>query len=247
MPPQLELKQVWKKLFISPVLLVSTLVIALAIPRFYWMINGQYNHVIIVFLIMWILPFVFLTKIGRQSMGIRIPNKPEWLIYGFIFGLVAALLIHYIGKGLYGQSVGNWYISIMNSFNKNNLIEDIKPNPLLFILITFPTMIFSPIGEEFFFRGMVQDSFSTTLGNGRATLIDAGFFGITHLAHHGAALILTSYEFFLSALIWIALMGLVSLLLTSIRTKSGSIWGAVVCHAGFNFGMMGSIVYLLHE
>jgi membrane protease YdiL (CAAX protease family) len=108
-------------------------------------------------------------------------------------------------------------------------------------------MIFSPIGEEFFFRGMIHQAYSAKLGNRKANLIEATFFGVTHLAHHGLVLENKGIRFLPSAFIWISLMIAVSYLFSYFRNKSGSIWGAVATHAGFNLGMMASIIYLLHE
>jgi hypothetical protein len=108
-------------------------------------------------------------------------------------------------------------------------------------------MIFSPIGEEFFFRGMSQEAFADKWGSNRATFIEASFFGATHLAHHGLVATAVGWKFVPSGLVWVVLMMAVSYLLAFMRSKSGSIWGAVVCHSGFNLGMMMSIIYLLHE
>lgn len=242
-----HIRPAWQRVVSDPIILVSVLAIALAIPRFIWLLNDRYNLIIGIFLVMWILPFLTLTKEGRTSIGIRRPQHLKWLPIAFFIGIGGAIAIHFIGYGLYGSSDQNWYVTIMNSFNKNDLIADVKPNPGIFLLITFPSMIFSPIGEEFFFRGMIHDSFASEYGQGKASLIDGTFFGITHLAHHGLFYSTSGMSFHLSGIPWALLMLLVSLLLSWMRKKSESIWGAVVCHAGFNLGMMFSIVYLLHE
>lgn len=243
----MEIRSHWQRIFYHPILLVSILAVVLAIPRFIWLLNGKYSYIILLFLLMWIFPFIFLTREGRKSIGIRKPDNLVWVLSGFLLGVVASLLIYIIGVAFFGKSSENWYVTIMNSFNKDNLIESIKPNIGLFLLISFPSMIFSPIGEEFFFRGMIQDSYAAEVGNQKATLIDAAFFGVTHLAHHGLILQDGILRFYPSSILWVLLMVLVSILFSFIRNKSGSIWGAVVCHAGFNLGMMGCIFYLLHE
>lgn len=242
-----DIRPVWQRVISDPIILVSVLATALAIPRFIWLLNDQYNLIIGIFLVMWVLPFLFLIKEGRTSIGINKPQHRAWLPIAFVIGAGAAILIHLIGYGWYGTTDQNWYVTIMNSFNKNDLIADVKPNPGIFLLITLPSMIFSPVGEEFFFRGMVHDSFAAEYGQTKATFIDASFFGITHLAHHGLFYSATGLSFHLSGLAWVLLMISVSILFSWMRKKSGSIWGAVVCHAGFNLGMMFSIVYLLHE
>lgn len=243
----LEIKPCWCKVIHDPVILTTTLAIVLAVPRFVWILGGQYNLIILVFLIMWILPFVFLTKNGRKAIGICRPTNIQWLFYGFLLGAISSVIIYLIGIILYDRSADNWYVTIMATFDKGNLISQIKPHPGFFLLITFPAMLFSPIGEEFFFRGMLHESYRARLGNVKASVIDAAFFGFTHLAHHGLVYQSSNLKFHPSGIIWILLMMMVSILLSFVRIKNGSIWGAVVCHAGFNLGMMGSIVYLLHD
>lgn len=242
-----HIRPTWQKVISDPIILVSVLAIALAIPRFIWLLNDRYNLVIAVFLVMWVLPFIFLTRAGRAAMGIKRPQNIGWLVIGLLIGIAGAVIIHFIGNALYGNSDQNWYVTIMNSFNKNDLIADIKPSPVIFLLVALPTMIFSPIGEEFFFRGMIHDSFAAEHGELKASFIDATFFGVTHVAHHGLYYSATGLAFHASSILWVILMMAVSLLLSFMRKKSGSVWGAVVCHAGFNLGMMFSIVYLLHE
>ncbi len=243
----MELRPHWQRIVYHPILLVSILAVALAIPRFIWLLNGKYNYVILLFVLMWFFPFIFLTREGRKSIGIRKPGNLVWVLNGFMLGILSSFLIYLIGIAFFGRSSENWYVTIMNSFDKDNLIESIKPNIGLFLLVSFPSMLFSPIGEEFFFRGMIQDSFASEVGSQKATLTDAAFFGVTHLAHHGLILLDGRLKFYPSSLLWILLMMIVSILLSLMRKKSGSLWGAVACHAGFNLGMMACIFYLLHE
>ncbi len=243
---QPELKSFWLKVTRDPVILVTILAVVLAVPRFLWMLNGHYNYIILVFLVMWILPFIFLTKSGRKTIGICIPVNTRWLLYGFLLGLISSVIIHFIGTFLYGRSADNWFVSIMATFDKENLISQIKPHPGLFLLITLPAMLFSPIGEEFFFGGMLHESYRNNLGHVKASLIDATFFGVTHLAHHGLTYQSSILKFHSSGIVWILLMMLVAMLLSFVRMKAGSIWGSVTCHSGFNLGMMASIIYLLH-
>lgn len=244
---KMKVKAHWKKAFANPATTFTLLAILLAIPRFIWLLSGQYNNIIVIFLVMWVLPFILLTKSGRTAVGIRKPQNYPSIFYSFLLGLLSAYLIYLLGAYLFQKSENNWYITIMNSFNKNDLISDIKPSLGLFFLVSFPTMIFSPIGEEFFFRGMLHEAFAEKWGERKATLADASFFGLTHVAHHGLLFGASGIKILPSSIPWVLLMMMVSVLFSFMRKKSGSIWGAVGCHAGFNLGMMGSIVYLLHE
>ncbi len=195
---------------------------------------------------MWLIPFLLLTNQGRKQIGLIKPSRPVWLIWGFLLGIAGAVFLYWIGYSLYGNTDNHWYTSVMNTFNRGTIIQDIRPNYLFFLLFALPTMIFSPIGEEFFFRGIMQEAFAEKWGAKISTFAEATFFGITHLAHHGLMATAFGYRLLPSAFPWVLLMMAVSILLSSVRTQTGSIWGAVLCHAGFNLGMMWCIFYLMN-
>lgn len=116
----------------------------------------------------------------------------------------------------------------------------------MFAITASVGMIFSPIGEELFFRGIVHSSFAKSIGNCRATVVDASAFALTHISHFGLVFIYGKWDFFLvPTLIWVAGMFLLSLLFIWFRRQSGSIFAAILCHAAFNLGMIYSIFYLL--
>ena len=106
-------------------------------------------------------------------------------------------------------------------------------------------MTFSPIGEELFFRGIVHSSFAKSIGEERASIVDSSAFAITHISHFGLIFINHQWSFLLTpALIWLSSMFLVSLLFFICKRYSGSILGAMICHAAFNLGMIYCIFYL---
>ena len=241
----LSTRSFWKKNFPRTWVLASGIAALLAIPRFIFMLQGNTNYVLILFAVMWFIPTLLLNRTGRKQIGITTPHRARWLTLGFPLGIAAALMLHYIGYALFDRSRDNWFITIMNSFNSNDIIQSIGHNLLFFLVFALPTMIFSPIGEEFFYRGIMHEAFLEKFGSRAAVLANASFFGVTHLAHHGLV-IQPRLEVLPSAVLWIILMMLISVLFSVIRKKSGSIWGAVFCHAGFNLGMMWSIFYLLN-
>ncbi|MEX0287981.1 MAG: CPBP family intramembrane glutamate endopeptidase, partial [Flavobacteriaceae bacterium] len=66
------------------------------------------------------------------------------------------------------------------------------------------------------------------------------------IAHFGILFLNNTWSFYLvPTIIWVAGMFLVSLIFFKMKKLSNSIWGAVLCHAGFNLGMIYSIFYLL--
>ena len=107
-------------------------------------------------------------------------------------------------------------------------------------------MIFSPIGEELFFRGIVHSSFANSIGDKKASIADGSAFALTHISHFGLVYINNKWDFFaIPTIIWVLGMFLVSLLFFKCRQNSGSIVGAIVCHAAFNLGMIYCIFYLI--
>jgi len=114
----------------------------------------------------------------------------------------------------------------------------------MFTIFAFTGMIFSPIGEELFFRGIVHESFARSIGDRKAALVDSAAFAITHISHFGFVFINNKWSFLiLPTLIWVASMFLVCVLFFICKKRSGSIWGAVICHAAFNLGMIYCIFY----
>jgi membrane protease YdiL (CAAX protease family) len=105
-------------------------------------------------------------------------------------------------------------------------------------------MVFSPIGEELFYRGIVHGSFVPKTGEHMASIIDSLAFALTHLAHFGIVYIMGNWSFlFVPSLLWVFFMFLTSRLFFLCKVKTGSILGAIASHAGFNLAMMYFILY----
>ena len=192
-----------------------------------------------------LLPFVFLNKSGQREIGITATNKYGWLLRGFIAGVAFSVLLHYLGQGLYGNSYDNWYVYIGKSYHIPTVIS--PPDKMVLFSITALTgMLFSPIGEELFFRGIVYSSLTKSTGEKIAAVIESTAFAITHIAHFGLVYMGGQWDFLIiPTMIWVLGMFAVSLLFLYFKRRSGSIWGAVTCHAGFNLGMIFCIFYLM--
>jgi membrane protease YdiL (CAAX protease family) len=117
---------------------------------------------------------------------------------------------------------------------------------ILFTLMSLTGMIFSPIGEELFFRGIVHASFANSMSEKQASVVDSSAFAVTHLSHFGIVFINNQWSFFtIPGFLWVLSMFLVSILFFTFKKYSGSILGAIICHSGFNFGMSYCIFYLM--
>ena len=80
----------------------------------------------------------------------------------------------------------------------------------------------------------------------KASILDSLAFALTHLAHFGIVFVAGHWSFlFLPAAIWVMLMFLASRLFFICKVKSGSILGAILCHAGFNLAMTYYIIYFI--
>jgi membrane protease YdiL (CAAX protease family) len=192
-----------------------------------------------------IIPFVFLGRYGQKAIGLTKSSNYKWLLWAFAWGLLASLFLYVIGQALYGDSYQNWYTYIGKSYQ---IPEEINPleKRIMFAVMALVGMTFSPVGEELFFRGIVHASFAKSIGDWRATVVDASAFAFTHISHFGLVFINGKWDFFLvPTLIWVAGMFLLSLLFIWFRRQSGSIIAAILCHAAFNLGMIYSIFYLL--
>ena len=107
-------------------------------------------------------------------------------------------------------------------------------------------MTFSPIGEELFFRGIVHSSFAKSIGEKKASIVDSSAFALTHISHFGLVFISNQWRFLsVPAIIWVLSMFLVSVLFFTFKKYTGSILGAMICHAAFNLGMIYCIFYLM--
>lgn len=225
------------------------LILMVCIPRFVLVLKanetGNYSLIGLVMFVSALVPFVFLNKKGQKLAGIRKTNNFQFLAYAFVAGLVFSLFLHFLGKGIYGNSFENWYQYIGKSYNiPENISAENKK--IMFLIMAGTGMIFSPIGEELFFRGIVHSSFAKSLGHKKASLIDSLAFAATHISHFGIVFINNTWDLYLvPAIIWVLSMFLVSLLFFQMKQLSNSIWGAVLCHSGFNLGMIYCIFYLL--
>jgi membrane protease YdiL (CAAX protease family) len=225
------------------------LILLICIPRFILVLNanatGNYGSIGLIMTVSAIVPFIFLNKNGRKNIGISKPANFRWLIISLITGLVFSYILYWSGQRLFGDSYENWYHYIGKSYNIPSVISP-RDKLILFSITAITSMIFSPVGEELFFRGIVHASFERTTGEKRASMADGTAFALTHLSHFGLVYINNHWSFFaLPALIWVISMYLASILFYACKKYSGSILGAIICHAAFNLGMVFCIFYMI--
>jgi membrane protease YdiL (CAAX protease family) len=244
-----ELRPFWNRYFKLNRKFGLLLLLIVCIPRFILVLNanktGNYSIIGLVMFVSALIPFIFLNKPGRRQIGIKTTKKLHFLIIAMAAGIVFSIILHFLGQVLYGASYENWYEYIGKSYN---IPEGIPAHDkrILFMIMAGSGMIFSPVGEELFFRGIVHRSFAKSMGDKKASIADSLAFAITHISHFGLVFINGILDFYIvPALIWVICMFLTGILFFQMKKLTDSLWGAIFCHSGFNLGMIYSIFYLM--
>lgn len=189
------------------------------------------------------MPLIFLSTSGLRRIGIKKPVSWLWFVLSFFLGVIVAIAFYLLGYLLYGTGIENWGMTVAREFSGQQEVLI----PTVFAIVTLFSMLFSPIGEELFFRGIIQEVLTERFSSYK----QAGFWGsflfaAIHLPHH---LVFFSGSSFFSILIplliWFILMFLVSILFIFARQKCGSIFGAIACHSGYILGMNLFVYYFL--
>ena len=244
-----ELKPFWNRYFKFDWKFGLFLLLSVCITRFILVLKanetGNYSLIGLVMFLSAIIPFIFLSKYGRKKIGIKTTRKLHYLIFALGIGIIFSVVLHYLGKVLYGNSYENWYEYIGKSYNIPENISA-QEKRTMFLIMAITGMIFSPIGEELFFRGIVHGSFAKSLGNKKASIIDSSAFALTHISHFGLVFVNKNWDFYIvPAIIWVLGMFIASLIFFEMKKRTDSILGAILCHSGFNLGMIYCIFYLL--
>ena len=196
-------------------------------------------------ILMALTPYLLFNKSERRVVGLKKPGKSIWLLYGFLLGGAAAFVVFIIGHILFGQSHNNWFVSVSQYYVTTPGLENYS-HFQQFLIFTIPALIFSPIGEELFFRGVMQEVLAATWNYKTGMIINSALFGLLHLFHHGFSVVDGAIQFFpVSGIIWCFLIMGTGILFTFIRRKGDSIWAATVTHMAFNLCMNFIIFYIM--
>lgn len=204
--------------------------------------GGLWNPLLIPLsmIIIWPLPWILSDQEGRRKIGFRPPKSRDWLIYGPVLSIFALVFCVILAWGVFSTSQNNWLVQ--HALMLKESLASIPEGASLqtkFWIVTIPAMIFSPLGEEFLYRGFILKSVEAEWNYKTAMIVQASVFALAHLAHYG----LLPFQPLL-ILIWLPSMFLTALVLGWIVKKSGSIWIGVLSHMFFNFGM-NAVVFLM--
>lgn len=229
--------------------LVVTLALAFAMMRAAGMLGPAGSRWLLPlgFVFMAFTPWVLLSSEGRRHIGLAKSVSARYFAYGITSGVLAALACFVIGLALFGTAPGNWFISIASNYRK--IVDTTSfTTTKLHLVFTVPAMLFSPIGEEIFFRGVLQRTLEQRLSAKVSTTIECAAFGLVHLCHHGLFLGISGITFLpLSGALWTILMFLVGWMFASIRKRSESLFPAIASHVSFNVAMNVVIFSFLWE
>jgi membrane protease YdiL (CAAX protease family) len=196
------------------------------------------------FILMALAPWLLLSPTGRRHIGLERPASWHAVAPALLAGVLAALACYVAGMLWFGRSPDNWYMTVADSY-RAMMDTTLFSTLTLHLVFTLPAMLFSPIGEEIFFRGILQRALEQRFSVLASTSIECGAFGLIHLCHHGLVLGATGVVIRpFSAPLWVAAMCLVAFLFAAITRRSGSLYPAMAAHATFN-ATMNTVIFAL--
>jgi membrane protease YdiL (CAAX protease family) len=245
--PQPEfLKPIWTALLGPPWLVSLVVLVVLASVRFFALLSPHALQELFFLqtMVMWGLPFIFLTTSGRRQIGLTERGMTAGsMLLSALAGTVCGLIFFALGMAIYGNSPDNWCISIRNYLHFDEMRGLLSPLEL-FGLYSLPAIFLNPVGEEILFRGFIQESFARRFNSTFATLVNSLLFGLVYLSLHGIWHDASGYHLRVaSAALAVVLMGCVGGVFTLCRTLSGSLWPAMAAHAAFNLALLAAAIY----
>lgn len=209
-------------------------------PALRWMLPVSFT-------VMALMPWLLMNAEGRRQIGLRRPERAGAWLPAIGIGALASLACFGIGMVLFGQSADHWFVSIANNYR--GVMDTAGMSMLaLHLVFTLPALIFSPIAEEIFFRGILQRTLEQHLSSRASTVIECGAFAAVHLCHHGLVMEAAGLGWLpLSGSLWMILMFVTALLFAAIRKRSGSLYPAMAAHAAFNLTMNALIFMALWD
>ena len=173
----------------------------------------------------------------------------SWLrvLAAAVVGVVLCAGVFFAFAALAGRSIDNPFAYIAASYAGMVPAEPSETDLVItFVIFAVIGATFSPIGEEILYRGVAHESLSPRLGTRGATLVEAGAFALVHLAHFGIVFADGAWMLLpLPALGWLIAMFAAALVFAAARRLTGSLVGAIACHAAFNVTMTALIFFVL--
>lgn len=207
-------------------------------------VTRSYAFVSLFFVVMALTPFILLTRSGRARIGVNWRPRVTGMVAGALLGAAVCGILIFSATRLFGAGDDNAFVYIAGTYSGLPREMDDTLRLIMFGVFAMIGMTLSPVGEELFYRGLVHETFTGRLGEGRAACLDAAAFAVVHLAHFGLIWRVTGWTLLpIPAVWWLGGMFVAALVFNWARRLSRSIFGAVAAHAAFNLTMTAWIFY----
>ena len=188
-------------------------------------------------LVLWPIPWMLANREGRGLIGLAtVPSLSTGLLCGFILVAVSAAA----AWGAFGSGQQNWLVQHAQSLAPTVDRLPVETAWGQVILIAIPSMLFSPLGEEFLFRGFLLTGLRPYLGPMGSNGIQSTAFALAHLAHFGLAPVQPRL-----LLVFLPSMFAAGWTFGWVRIRSHSLWTSIVAHMAYNLGLSIIAVWLL--
>lgn len=181
-------------------------------------------------------------------MGFVRPTTRRDYLLGILWGGMMAVFCFVLGWVLFKDGPDNWFVSVRDYYRANPAAAHAGVGTA-FLIFTIPALIFSPLGEEIFFRGFLHEALQEKLSARASALVDSSIFGVIHIFHHG----ITRNGggdieiHVISGAMWMGLMTGAALVFSRLLTRTGSLYPVILSHAMFNLSMNAGIFTFLWQ
>lgn len=219
--------------------MVAGLVVGHALLRF----GGLWNplYIPLSMAVVWPLPWMLSPRSARRALGFRRARAWHWYWVGPAVAVAVMGACAAAAWGLFGAGESNWFVHHARVLQEPLAQMPGDPSTLVrFVIVTGPALLFSPLAEEFLFRGYLLSVLAERWSEQAAQWGQATAFGLMHLAHYG----LVPVQPALIAL-WVPSMIVAGRAFGWVVRRSGSVWSAVLAHAAFNASMNALVFWVL--
>lgn len=239
------LRPFWQRLGIAPWVLSLGLLAALSAARFYAIFGPPQVRILFLAqcLVMWLLPPIFLSRRGRQAMGL---GRPRGSVAAIVFcaaiGVMAGLAFLAVSMNAHGPPQDNWIASVRAGMQLDQMRAAIGPAAILSILAV-PVLIVTPVGEEILFRGLIQQAFAMRWNWFAGMAVNSLAFGLVHLHVHGLTHDAAGFHLrVFSGGLFVLGGAVLGALFTLCRLRTGSLFASMAAHAGCNAAVIAAVV-----
>jgi len=194
-------------------------------------------------LAMWSLPVVFLSRSGREAIGLRWPRGGAGaLALCAVIGAAMGLTLFGISGSVHSSPGDNWVASVRAAMQLDQMRTMMGPTAIL-TMLALPVLIITPVGEEILFRGLVHEALTMRWNWIVGMAVNSFAFGLVHLHVYGLTHDAAGFHLRVASGGMFVLGGAaLSAVFTLCRMRTKSLIAAIAAHAGCNAAVMAAIV-----